>query len=97
MDEEKTVKSCVFCGRSEGYICASCIEKVLSMNDDQLKRAHALAVEKGYEAKAEILSQLLEEEENVPKTGKVRPNMVRERPVRTFRPAYHEVRTQQAA
>ena len=67
------------------------------MNDDQLNRAHALAVEKGFTEKAEILSKLIEEEEYAPKAGKARPDLVRERPVRTFRSAYHQVRTQQAA
>jgi hypothetical protein len=92
MEKEKSIKVCVFCGRGEGYICSLCSQKILSMNYEQIKSAYALTIEKGLTAKAEVLLKIIEEEEYVPKTGKARSDLVRERPVRTSRPAYHEIR-----
>jgi len=61
MSNEKAVNICVFCGSHEGYICAACVQKILLMTEDQLRQAYALAVEKGYTEKAEILESYMEE------------------------------------
>jgi len=55
------MSGCAFCHSNEGHICSSCVQKVLLMNEEQLKRAHALAVEKGCTEKAEILGAYMEE------------------------------------
>jgi hypothetical protein len=69
------------------------------MGEDRLNEAYALALEKGFSEKAAIIQRLLDEEEEfyVPQTGKARSDMVRERLVRSVRPARHEIRAQQAA
>ena len=88
---------CVFCCSTEGYICSWCLQKILAMNQEQLKQAYDLAVERGLTDRAEALSKMMEGEEYVPETGKARSDLVRKRPVRAARLAYHEIRTQSAA
>jgi len=84
---------CVFCYQQEKYDrphdkgvqlfwCSNCIQKLLVMSQEQLRRAYDLAVEKGYLEKANSLEQLLDEVNHVGKTDKTRPNLVRERPMR---------------
>ena len=94
---------CVFCHQQEKYArahdkevhffcCSNCIQKLLVMSQGQLQQAYNLAVEKGHLEKASLLEQLIEEEEHVQETGKARPNMVRERPLRKARSARHQIR-----
>jgi hypothetical protein len=75
---------CVFCSLDGGHICAACVQKILLMNEEQLKKAHALAVEQGYTAKAEILESYMEdivdEGNNTVERGSVRG-----RPARSLR------------
>ena len=84
---------CVFCHQQEKYnrphdkevssfCCSICVQKLLVMSQGQLQQAYNLAVEKGCPEKASLLEQLIEEEEHVQETGKTRPNLVRERPMR---------------
>ena len=88
------MESCVFCHSPEGWICSACVQRLLLMGEDRLNEAYALALEKGFSEKAAIIQRLLDEEEEfyVPQTGKARPSMVRERPVRQTRLAIREAR-----
>lgn len=83
---------CVFCSGNEGNICSRCMQKILAMDQAQLKAAYALAVEKGLAVKAEALSTMIEGDAYVPETGKVRSNLERKGFVRASRPARHQVR-----
>ena len=84
---------CVFCYQQEKYDrpydkevqflwCSNCIQKLLVMSQEQLRRAYDLAVEKGYLEKANSLEQLMKEEGYVRETEKTRPDLVRKRPMR---------------
>ena len=84
--------SCVLCHTAQGYVCSSCVQRPLALSQDQLKQAYRLALERGFTEKAKAILMAIEEEEYVSEAGKTRPDMVRERPVRTSRPAYHEIR-----
>jgi hypothetical protein len=82
-------QSCIFCSSKEGYICSNCIQKLLLIDREKLKKAYDLAVQKGFIDRAQVIQKLLESEEveYVPKTSKGRRNLVRERFVRTIRPS----------
>ncbi len=82
-------QSCVFCSSEEGYVCSKCIQKLLLIDKEKLKKAYELAIQKGFVDKAQVIQKLLESEEEdyVPETRKTRRHMVRERFVRTIRPS----------
>jgi len=88
------MESCVFCHSPEGWVCSVCVQKLLLMGEDKLKKAYALALEKGFAEKAAVIEKLIDKEEEfyVPQTGKARTDMVRERPVRQTRLANREAR-----
>lgn len=79
------MSECVFCSSNEGDICSSCAQKVLLMNEEQLKGAHALAVEKGCTEKAEILGAYIEEIFDHEGNNAVERGSIRGRSVRGFR------------
>jgi len=57
---------CLFCSREEyeapretDYICSGCVQTLLSISQDKLRRGRALAVEKGYPHKAAAMESFL--------------------------------------
>ncbi len=62
--------SCLLCHRQEKYnsnpgaeyVCSQCVQLLLMMNQEELKRGYALAVEKGYSNKAYALESFIMEE-----------------------------------
>jgi hypothetical protein len=61
---------------------------LISAEQEDLKRAHTKAIEKGFTNKARAIeSFLIPEEVDVRKTKKLKRNMVRKRPMRTARPS----------
>jgi len=93
---------CLFCnGEEPGYkpeqwiefICGSCVQLFLAAAPDQVRAAHKKAVDGGYLNKANALEMFFKEGiEDEQETGKVRPDMERERPVRAVRPSRNEIR-----
>ena len=77
--------ACVFCSRNEGHICSSCAQKILFMDEGQLRRAHALALEKGRKEKAEILARYMEEVFEDEGSDTVERSAIRARGLRGFR------------
>jgi hypothetical protein len=64
--------SCLFCnGKEKNYrpvagidfICGSCVQLLLGADQDDLKRAHAKAVKKGYTNKARAIESFIIPEE----------------------------------
>ena len=92
---------CLFCNGEEknyksdvDFICSSCVILLAGAEQDELKKAYAKAIEKGFKDKAyAIESFLMQEEYSVRKTKKSQRDMERERPVRKVRPSRHQVRT----
>jgi hypothetical protein len=94
---------CLFCNGQEknykpepnkDFICGSCVQLLLGAEQDDLKRAHAKAIKKGYLSKARAIeSFLIEDEINVRKTKKFKRNMVRKRPLRKIRHTRDKVRS----
>ena len=97
-----TAGLCLFCNRPDkkynpgpglDFICSLCVILLADADQDDLKRAHAKAIEKGYQGKAEaIKSFLIEDEYNVRKTEKPKRDLARERPMRAVRPSRYQVR-----
>ncbi len=77
------------------FVCSDCVQNFLQMPQGKLIEGYHLAVERGLTEKASWLVSFIDdetEEFHVSKTGKARPNMVRERPLRAVRPSRHQVR-----
>jgi len=85
---------CAFCYSDEGHVCSLCLQKVLSMNQEQLKQVHALAVEKRETTKAEILESYLEETTDEGSNA-VERGIVRGRRVRSLRHEKESIRQAQ--
>jgi len=94
---------CLFCnGQEPNYksdpgieiICSRCVILLADANQDDLKRAYAKAIEKGYLNKARAIESFLVDGENDDdrKTKKSKRNMERKRPMRVLRPSRHKVR-----
>jgi hypothetical protein len=93
---------CLFCNRQEpnykpgsdvNFICSYCVQLLLGADQDDLRKAHTKAIEKGYLEKAKAIeSFLVEEEDYYGKTKKSERNMERTRSLRKVRPARHKVR-----
>jgi len=93
------MKTCLICYRKENgtqqpdpdcdFICSNCVQKLCRASQEQIKAIYEKAVDQGLERKAEIFKTLILEEEGEynPKAGETRPNMVRERSMRSTRPA----------
>ncbi len=93
---------CLFCNGQEpnykpgsdvDFICGSCVQLWLGADQDDLRKAHAKAIEKGYPRKAKAIESFLHESKYYGKTEKSKRNLARERPLRTVRPSRHEIRT----
>ena len=84
---------CGFCSTDEGSICSGCVQKVLLMDLDKLKQAYALAQERGFTEKAEIIGSYLEEIDD--ENQSVERSSVGSRRVRSLR--HEEKLTRQAA
>jgi hypothetical protein len=88
---------CLFCNDLEpnyqpepgkDFICSQCVQLLLSADQEDLLKAHAKAIEKGYSNKAKAIESFLEPEDiNVRKTKVSKRNMVRKGHMRTIRPA----------
>jgi len=89
--------TCVFCrgseaGPVEATVCGTCVQKLLTASQAELKAAYDLAIEKGLTDKVEALESFIKEEGYVPKARKIRPGLERARPVRTSRSARYQIR-----
>lgn len=94
---------CLFCDGQEmnykpakavDYICSCCVLLLAAANKDDLKRAYAKAMEKGFKNKASALkSFIIEDKINERKTKKSKRNMERARPMHTVRPSRDQDRT----
>ena len=99
------MEPCLFCNQEENYnrnsntefACIRCVQLLLGADQDDLKQAHSIAIDKGYDRKAKAIeSFLIPEEINVRETKQVRRNMVRKRHMRTVRPSRNQLRAEQA-
>jgi hypothetical protein len=96
--------TCLFCNEPEQrykpepdkhFICSQCVQLFLSADQEDLLKAHAKAIEKGYSNKARAIeSFLIPEDINVRETKQARINLVRKRHMRTIRPSRNQLRTQ---
>jgi hypothetical protein len=93
---------CLFCNGKEpnykpgpgiDFICSRCVQLLLGADQNDLKKAHVKAIEKGYPDKAKSIESLLDEGEYYGKTKKSERNLERKRPLRKVRPSRHKVRT----
>jgi hypothetical protein len=69
------------------------------MPQSKIIEAYHFAIEEGHHNKAHMLLHFIDEEGegfNDSETGEVRPNMVRERPLRKVRPSRNQFRKKQA-
>lgn len=93
---------CLFCNGQEpnykhgsdvDFICSRCVQLLLGANQDDLRKAHAKAIEKGYPCKAKAIeSFLIEDETNDRKTKITKRNLERERPMPAIRLTRNQVR-----
>jgi len=93
---------CLFCNGTERnykpppdteFICGSCVQLLLRVDKEDLKRAYTKAVNLGYMRKARAIETFLTEEITIErKTQKSKRNMERKRPLRKVRPSRHKVR-----
>ncbi|MFH2061063.1 MAG: hypothetical protein ABIJ59_19525 [Pseudomonadota bacterium] len=90
---------CLFCSKPEktyapkdDFICSSCVQMLLVADQEELKRAHALAFEKGYPNKAWAIESFLEEEEHHGKAEHNKRNLERTRSLPASRSARHQIR-----
>jgi hypothetical protein len=75
------------------FICSSCVQLLLGADQDDLRKAHSKAIEKGHPGKAKAIeSFLIEDETNDRKTKITKRNLERKRPLRKVRPSRHQVR-----
>ena len=62
------VKQCLFCRTTrdaekiegQSYICGNCVQILLNLSQEQLQKAHALAIERGHADKAQAIESFLE-------------------------------------
>ena len=93
---------CLFCNGQEpkykpgsgvDFICSQCVQLLLSIKQDDLKRALVKAKEKEFINKASaIKSFIIEDEFNVRETEKSKRNLERKRPLRKVIPSRHKIR-----
>ena len=95
--------NCLFCCDADtddkqepgkDFICSLCVQMLLAADQEDLKRAHGKAIERGYDRKAKSIESFLIEGEvtNERKTKKLKRNMGRKRPVRAVRPTRNQLR-----
>jgi len=92
---------CLFCNHQESnyklvsgvdFVCSNCVQLLLGASQEDLKRAHTKAIDKGYMEKAKAIESFLDEEEYYGKTENTKPNLERTRPLPAVRPSRHKVR-----
>jgi hypothetical protein len=92
---------CLFCNETDKsykadpdvyFICGTCVQLLLQADQNDLKKAHFKAIEKGYPGKAKAIESFLHEDEYYGKTKKSKRNMERKRSLRKVRPSRHKVR-----
>ena len=97
--------NCLFCcdpdtddkpESSKDFICSLCVQILISATQEELKRAHTKAIEKGYARKAKAIKSFLIEGmvNNDRETKTIRRNLVRERIMREVRPTRDQLRSQ---
>jgi hypothetical protein len=97
------LETCLFCNRNgrynrnpgTEYICGRCVQLLLDAGQDDLKRAYALAIEKGIDRKAKAMeSFLIPEEHNEQRKpkSKFRLNINRKRSFRSVRDKKERIR-----
>ncbi len=95
-------RSCLFCNKlkekfkpesNKYFICYRCVQLFLAADQEDLRKAQAQAIEKGYSNKARAIESFLTPEEiNVRETKQARRSLVRKRPMRTVRPSRNQLR-----
>ena len=81
-----------------GIICSGCIQVILASSQEKIKSAYQKALDAELLDKAKALESFIEEgEKSVRETKNLKRDMVRTRPLRTFRPSRDQIRAQQAA
>ena len=97
--------NCLFCCDADtddkpktekDLICPLCFQLLLSGSQEDLKRAHARAIKRGYERKAKAIESFLIEEEITyePKAQKPKRSVIRKKPMRVVRPTRNQIRPQ---
>jgi hypothetical protein len=93
-------ESCLFCDQPEksckpshtvDFICGSCVQLLLSADQDELKRAYEKALTKANIRKARAIKTFMVEESHA-ETEKPERDLVRERAMQAFRPSRDQVR-----
>ena len=75
------------------YICSKCVQILLVADQEDLRKAYAQAIEKGYSNKARAIeSFLIPEETNARETKKPKRGIIRKKPMRVVRPSRNEIR-----
>ena len=88
----------MFCNKQELHsqdlvICSDCVQRLLKLDEEQIKSLHTTYIEKGYTEKANLIEKLLTKgDEYVPETRKTRSNLVREASLRSVRSSYNKIR-----
>jgi hypothetical protein len=79
-------------------ICPLCVQKLLEADQEDLRRAHGKAIERGYARKAKAIESFLIEGEltNEPEAKKPERSIIRKKPMRMVRPTRNQLRPQQA-
>ena len=67
--------NCLFCGTerdakrvdstAKSYICSNCVQTLVNLSQEQLRKAYDLATEKGYSNKAKAIESFITEAYNV--------------------------------
>jgi len=96
---------CLFCSDSEpeykpgagiDFVCSLCVQMLLEADQQDLSRAYAKAIEKGFSNKARAVELFLTEELNVRETKKLKRGVIRKKPMRVVRPSRNKLRPQPA-
>ena len=87
--------NCLFCGMerdskkidsgARAYICSNCVQTLVNLSQEQLRKAYELATEKGYENKAKAIESFMEVKPNAPrnKRSNIAKRVDRNSPLRT--------------
>jgi len=64
------------------FVCSSCTQRLLSLSQEERKKAHQLALQKDMPDKAAALKSFFQEKENDSETGTLRKHTIRKTPLR---------------
>jgi hypothetical protein len=78
-------------GPGVDFICSRCVQLLLGATQNDLKKAHTKAIEKGCPGKANAIESFLDEGEYYGKTEHSKRNMERKRPLRSIRSSRDKV------